>query len=229
MIGGEPVTTEIPPELEEERDQPKLRPAELFFLFKDLHSKLDNILRSKVFPGVKGFSQFGFTNLHLQSQSQVVEAVVEHLKFIFSHLDQLKEYFKRLREISEGPEELARLITPLTVLIMDCLKVGLLGMESFFSWTGFRAPEHEELVRKSFQEIVGRLMEVGLDGDLNFLVTESLSYLSSFSVCSLTSELAAVHLTMMSTVAHFKVRQYSDCSMLMVGTFLPSFHIVNGN
>ena len=210
MIGGEPVTTEIPPELSEEKDQPKLRPAELFFLFKDLHSKLDNILRSKVFPGVKGFSQFGFTNLHLQSQSQVVEAVQEHLKFIFSHLDQLKDYVKRLREISEGPEELVKLITPLTVLIMDCLKVGLQSMDSFFSWTGFRAPENEELIRKSFLEIVGRLTEAGLDGDLNFLVTESLNYLSSFSVCSLTSELAAVHVTLMSTVAQFKAGQYSD-------------------
>ena len=204
LLAGEPVTTQLPPDFEEEKEEPRLRPPELVWLLRDLHLKLENMVRLKIFPGNKGFSQVGFTNLHLQSQSDIMEAVMEKLQYLLSHLDQLKEFFARLLAMSSGPADMAKLITPHTLVIMDCLKSGLQALHSFFSWTGFGAAENQELLRKSFLSIVQRIREVGPDTDLVSLVTESLDYLKSFSVCSLTADIAAVHLALMATLAGLK-------------------------
>ena len=218
VIGGEPVTTELPPDFDEEKLEPRLRPPELVWLLRDLHLKLENMVRLKVFPGNKNFSQVGFTNLHLQSQREIMEAVMEKLKYLLSHLDQLKDYFVRLVAMSSGPADLAKLITPHTLVIMDCLKSGLQALLSFFSWTGFRAAENEELLRRSFLCIVARLGEVGPYSDLVSLVTESLDYLKSFSVCSLTADIAVVHLTLMATLAGLKEEDAGDAAVLEVAT-----------
>ena len=216
VIGGDPVTTELPPDYEEEKQQPRLRPPELVWLLRDLHLKLENMVRLKVFPGNRNFSQVGFTNLHLQSQREIMEAVMEKLTYLLSHLDQLKEYFARLEAMSSSPADLIKLITPHTLIIMDCLKSGLLALVSFFSWSGFRAAENQELLRKSFLCIVERLAEVRPDSDLSSLVTDSLNYFKSFSVCSLTADIAAVHITLMTTLAALKEEDSGDATVLEV-------------
>ena len=216
VIGGEPVTTELPPDFEEEANDPKLRPPELLFLLRDLHLKLENIVRSKVFPGSKGFSQAGFTNLHLLSEIEIITAVKNHLKYILSHLDELKEYFRRLQDLSEGREDMAKLFTPDTLVNMDCVKVGLQSLNSFFSWSAFKAARNEDLLRASLLEIVGRVVEVEADSDLSYLVTESLKYLSTFLVCAVTADVAAVHLTLMSSLAELKEEVGRDGSVMKV-------------
>ena len=204
-IRGEPLTTDIAPDFEEEAEDPKLRPPELLFLLKDLHLKLETVVRSKVFPGNnKSFAKMGFTNLLLIPEGQIITAVMSHLKYILSHLDQLKDFFQRLHDMSESREEQAKLITPHSIIIMDCVKVGLKILDSFFSWTGFSAAENVDLLRRSLMEVVERVMVLGEELQLSFLVSESIKYFSSFSVCSITADQAAVHLSLMATLAQFK-------------------------
>ena len=59
-------------------------------------------------------------------------------------------------------------------------------------------------------EIAGRISDVSIESEQSCLVRESLKYLRSFSVCSLTAGTAAVHLTLMSTLAQFIEKEEDD-------------------
>ena len=197
IIKNDPVTAEPAPGYED-LGSPKLRPAELLFLLNDLHLKLENtIVKKKGFLGKQNLSGVGFTNLRLSSQVDIMEAVMKHFSHIFNHLDNLKEHF----DSSGLRDDLGSPLTKDTILFMECVKVGLQTTTSFISCWALNGHEKEEILRNSLVQIVYRDAEWREDTSLPVLLSEALKYLSSFSACSLTADVAAVHLTLMATLA----------------------------
>ena len=183
-----------------EGNDAEIRPPELFFLLSDLCLKLESVTgKKKGFPGKSSLASLGFTNLHnSHSETDMMKAVMRQIKSILSHLDKIKQYFEEFSRAEENET-----LSQQTIELMECMKVGLQTLNSFFAWDGFRALSNGEILRKSFLEIAGRVSDVSLESDQSSLVRECLKYLRSFSVCSLTADTAAAHLRLMSTLAQF--------------------------
>lgn len=221
ILQVEPVTTASAPDMTEEIKDPKLRPPELLFLLQDLQTKLDRILNSKNkrgFPGKQNLlSNAGFTNLHNLSQEQVVVKVITSLKFLLAHMDELKEYFMRLKAQTDDTVELLTMCTSESFIILNTIKAGLTALKTLFSWQGFQSSVHEALLKNCLYQIVSRTRNINENSE--DLLVFALEYLETFSVCSVTIDVASAHVSLMSSLASI----YADNEMVIVAKIATSY------
>jgi len=206
ILEVEPVTTQSSPSMSQESEDPKLRPPELLFLLNDLHAKLDKVLSNKKrgFPGKQNFNHVGFTNVSLLNQKDVIIKVSETFKFLFSHLDELNAYFKRLEEVNDESVELITTLKDSDSLInLDAVKAGLKIVLIFFSWSGFKATINDDILRQSLLNVASRVT-TGLShsSSLSEIASHVVKYLKSFSASALTVDIAATHVTLMSCICN---------------------------
>ena len=205
ILKVEPVTTESSPSLSQELKDPRLRPEEMLFLMKDLLAKLDKSLglKRKGFPGKQSLSSVGFTNLQLQSQEMVVTEVADSLKYILAHMDQLREYFKRLEMMKDDSVDLLSMCTssPDSITIMELLKVCLQSLTVLFSWPGFNSSVNKQLLVKCLREVVTRVSnDVDEEAEVGDLAEQVLKYLEQFSLSSVLVDMASAHLGLMAVI-----------------------------
>ena len=186
------VAIESEPGTQEERRQPKLRPAELSFLLRDLLLKVERTLisaKTKKAGRVGGLAKnslknAAFANLEQHhSAEDVATQVVEKFEYLLGNLDVVTDYFKNLVAANDGDvEDVANLFSSSTPDILDCLERILSLFNVVFGWTGFAGKDQDELLREALH-LVGRRFNPRLKkkAPLADLAEAALAHLSSIS------------------------------------------------
>merc|ERR1719392_62473 len=212
-----PVTTASEPSPEEEYAEPKFRPPELLYLLEDLQVKLDKALLSsgkkRGLPGKSNpLNNVGFGNLFMLTPLQVVDNVSPFLKHIFTHLDEISSYFKRLISLHDGVMDSIEMFTTQSLLFSKCLKTGFQVVNSFFSWSGFQSSSYSANLKTSLYYLVCRVSDLSSTSDMNSLLETTNNYLKTFSSSVLTVDVAASHLLLISTLSKLGTMQEQSMS-----------------
>ena len=205
ILKVEPVTTSSTPDLAEEIQSPSLRLPELLFLLQDLHLKLDKVFSNKKrgFPGKQNLNSIGYANISSSKPSDIVSQVSECFKYLFAHIDEVKAYFERLESMNDESVDLITTLKDTTSLTcLDIIKVTFQSLTTFFSWPGFSSSVHDHLLKTALFNIAHRLHnDISDRSETSLLVSVILKYLKSFSVCCLSIDVAAAHVSLMSSLA----------------------------
>lgn len=200
------VTTESEPTYVEEKLDPKLRPAELLFLLKDIAGKVERRLvsggKKKGFPG-QGFCAASTGNINLMSLSEAafVEKIACVLPKIFANLDVLKEYFQRLIRLNDGIMDCVNMYNESCDLFSQCIKFGFEMAASFFSWNGFQSADKSGILLSCLKGLVERL-DIGMSDSVSIatLAEKVVHYLMTFTENIVSSEVAGSHLTLLDAL-----------------------------
>ncbi|NXK94481.1 FACD2 protein, partial [Formicarius rufipectus] len=175
----------------EAREIVQLGPAELCFLMDDLCWKLEHMLtsgstRRLPFPkastaaGNRGCKDIGFSHLCQRSPKEVATCVVELLKPLCKHMENMHNYFQATVQ-NQGVEDELGVKIQEHQLMSSCYQQLLLTFRSLFSWNGFSQHENTDLLRSALQVLADRLKP----GETEFLlleelISESFQYLLNF-------------------------------------------------
>ncbi|NWZ33542.1 FACD2 protein, partial [Brachypodius atriceps] len=175
----------------EAREVVQLGPAELCFLLDDLCWKLEHVLssgstRRVPFPkartaaGDGGNKDIGFSHLCQRSPKEVAMCVVDLLKPLCKHMENMHNYFQAAVQ-NQGAEDEPGVNIQEHQLMSSCYQLLLLTFRSLFAWNGFSQPENSGLLRSALQVLADRLKP----GDTEFLlleelISESFQYLLNF-------------------------------------------------
>ncbi len=146
-IGSEPTE-------EEERQDPKLRPAELAFLLSDLQGKLEHSLislrMSRGFPGQKGGAKAAaYSRLDRSAPVKVAEQTIGWIDALMDNLSVINNYHQRLIEVNEGVTDAPGIFNSQTGVIFECQERIYLCLHTLFSWSGFQSKENALLAKKA--------------------------------------------------------------------------------
>ena len=200
------VTTESEPCYDEERRDPKLRPAELQYLLKDISLKVEKRLLSagkkKGFPS-HGFSSAAAGNINLMSlpEAVVAEQVAVVLPKIFANMDVISDYFRRLVRLNDGILDCANMFDEKSEVYSQCLKHGFDIATALFSWNGFQSTGMAGVLLSCLRELVQRVdLEVAGSASLSTLTERTVKYVLSFTENILNCEVAASHLCLLDSL-----------------------------
>ncbi|NWY62883.1 FACD2 protein, partial [Chionis minor] len=174
----------------EVREVVQLGPAELCFLLDDLCWKLEHVLipsstRRVPFPKAstaeRGYKDIGFSHLCQRSPKQVAMCVVELLKPLCNHMENMHNYFQVIVVQNRDAEDDPGLNIQEHQLMSSCYQQLLLTFRSLFAWNGFSQHENTDLLRSALQVLAERLKP----GETEFLpleelISESFHYLLNF-------------------------------------------------
>ncbi|NWV25194.1 FACD2 protein, partial [Origma solitaria] len=172
----------------EAREVVQLGPAELCFLLDDLCWKLEHVLpsgftRRVPFPKAsteRGNKDIGFSHLCQRSPKEVAMCVVDLLKPLCKHMENMHNYFQVAVQ-NQGAEDEAGVNIQEHQLMSSCYQQLLLTFRSLFAWNGFSQHENTDLLRSALQVLADRLKP----GETEFLlleelISESFQYLLNF-------------------------------------------------
>uniref|UniRef100_A0A8C3M733 Uncharacterized protein n=1 Tax=Geospiza parvula TaxID=87175 RepID=A0A8C3M733_GEOPR len=169
----------------EAREVVQLGPAELCFLLDDLCWKLEHVLpsgstRRVPFPKERGNKDIGFSHLCQRSPKEVAVCVVDLLKPLCKHMENMHNYFQAAVQNKGAEDEPGENIQE-HQLMSSCYQLLLLTFRSLFSWNGFSQHENTDLLRSALQVLADRLKP----GETEFLlleelISESFQYLLNF-------------------------------------------------
>ncbi|NWV36396.1 FACD2 protein, partial [Grantiella picta] len=168
----------------EAREVVQLGPAELCFLLDDLCWKLEHVLpsgsaRRVPFPKASN-KDIGFSHLCQRSPKEVAMYVVDLLKPMCKHMENMHNYFQVTVQ-NQGAEDEPGVNIQERQLMSSCYQQLLLTFRSLFAWNGFSQPENTDLLRSALQVLADRLKP----GETEFLlleelISESFQYLLNF-------------------------------------------------
>ncbi|NWR83138.1 FACD2 protein, partial [Furnarius figulus] len=174
----------------------QLGPAELCFLLDDLCWKLEHVLtsgstRRVPFPKAstaagngllqeRGYKDIGFSHLCQRSPREVAMCVVDLLKPLCKHMENMHNYFQAVGQ-NQGMEDELGVNIQEYQLMSSCYQQLLLTFRSLFAWNGFSQHENSDLLRSALQVLADRLKP----GETEFLlpeelISESFQYLLNF-------------------------------------------------
>uniref|UniRef100_A0A8D2NQY4 FA complementation group D2 n=1 Tax=Zosterops lateralis melanops TaxID=1220523 RepID=A0A8D2NQY4_ZOSLA len=169
----------------EAREVVQLGPAELCFLLDDLCWKLEHVLpsgstRRVPFPKERGNKDIGFSHLCQRSPKEVAMCVVDLLKPLCKHMENMHNYFQVTVQNQDAEGE-PGVNTQEHQLMSSCYQLLLLTFRSLFAWNGFSQHENTDLLRSALQVLADRLKP----GETEFLlleelISESFQYLLNF-------------------------------------------------
>ncbi|XP_071406849.1 Fanconi anemia group D2 protein isoform X2 [Pithys albifrons albifrons] len=169
----------------EAREVVQLGPAELCFLLDDLCWKLEHVLtsgstRRVPFPKERGHKDIGFSHLCQRSPKEVAMCVVNLLKPLCKHMENMHNYFQAVVQ-NQGVEDEPGVNIQEHQLMSSCYQQLLLTFRSLFAWNGFSQLENSDLLRSALQVLADRLKP----GETEFLlleelISESFQYLLNF-------------------------------------------------
>ncbi|NWI51741.1 FACD2 protein, partial [Calyptomena viridis] len=175
----------------EAREVVQLGPAELCFLLDDLCWKLEHVLtsgstRRVPFPkastaaGNGGYKDIGFSHLCQRSPKEVAMCVVDLLKPLCKHMENMHNYFQAIVQ-NQGAEDEPGVNIQEHQVMSSCYQQLLLTFRSLFAWNGFSQHENTDLLRSALQVLADRLKP----GETEFLlleelISESFQYLLNF-------------------------------------------------
>ncbi|NWR01050.1 FACD2 protein, partial [Paradoxornis webbianus] len=175
----------------EAREVVQLGPAELCFLLDDLCWKLEHVLpsgstRRVPFPKARtaasdgGNKDIGFSHLCQRSPKEVAMCVVDLLKPLCKHMENMHNYFQVIVQ-NQGAEDEPGVNIQEHQLMSSCYQLLLLTFRSLFAWNGFSQHENAGLLRSALQVLADRLKP----GETEFLlleelISESFQYLLNF-------------------------------------------------
>ncbi|NXG58672.1 FACD2 protein, partial [Hemiprocne comata] len=169
----------------EAREVVQLGPAELCFLLDDLCWKLEHVLtpgstRRVPFPKAS-YKDIGFSRLCQRSPKEVAACVVNLLKPLCNHMENMHNYFQVIDLQNRGGEDDPEVNIQEHQLMSSCYQQLLLTFRSLFAWNGFSQHENTDLLRSGLQVLAGRLKP----GETEFLpleelISESFHYLLNF-------------------------------------------------
>ncbi|KAM7011534.1 Fanconi anemia group D2 protein [Passerculus sandwichensis] len=169
----------------EAREVVQLGPAELCFLLDDLCWKLEHVLpsgstRRVPFPKERGNKDIGFSHLCQRSPKEVAMCVVDLLKPLCKHMENMHNYFQVTVQNQGAEGEPGENIQE-HQLMSSCYQLLLLTFRSLFAWNGFSQHENTDLLRSALQVLADRLKP----GETEFLlleelISESFQYLLNF-------------------------------------------------
>ncbi|NWV77983.1 FACD2 protein, partial [Dasyornis broadbenti] len=151
----------------------QLGPAELCFLLDDLCWKLEHVLplrsaRRVPFPKASN-KDLGFSHLCQRSPKEVAMCVVDLLKPLCKHMENMHNYFQVTVQNQSAEDEPGVNIQE-HQLMSSCYQQLLLTFRSFFAWNGFSQHENTDLLRSALQVLADRLKP----GETEFLLHEEL-------------------------------------------------------
>ena len=214
ILGYNTVAIESKPGTQEERRQPKLRPAELSFLLRDLLLKVERTLlsvKTKKAGKVGGLAKCGlknaaFANLQQHhSAEEVARHVVDQFEYLLGNLDVVMDYFKNLVAANDGDlDDVANLFSSSTPDILDCLERILSLFNVVFGWSGFAGKDQDELLREALH-LVGRRSNARLKqrDPINDLTEAALAHLGSISDAVVVIGCAEAQIRSALTVSQF--------------------------
>jgi len=143
----------------DEGDAPRLRPQDLAFLLQDILAKLTHSLKGSQrtpFNREGGAAEAAFARLNEVTSVEVVRQIVDMLEYLLGQLDSVQDYAKiissNLDTSNPDPEAVAaassitvekkRALAECQGLILSCLGI-------VFSWNGFLARGHFELLKRA--------------------------------------------------------------------------------
>uniref|UniRef100_H0Z8Q1 FA complementation group D2 n=1 Tax=Taeniopygia guttata TaxID=59729 RepID=H0Z8Q1_TAEGU len=169
----------------EAREVVQLGPAELCFLLDDLCWKLEHVLpsgstRRVPFAKERGNKDVGFSHLCQRSPKEVAMCVVDLLKPLCKHMENMHNYFQAAVQ-NQGAEDEPGLNIQEHQLMSSCYQLLLLTFRSLFAWNGFSQHGNSDLLRSALQVLADRLKP----GETEFLlleelISESFQYLLNF-------------------------------------------------
>ncbi|NXU90241.1 FACD2 protein, partial [Xiphorhynchus elegans] len=168
----------------EAREIVQLGPAELCFLLDDLCWKLEHVLTSgstRRLPFLKASNkEIGFSHLCQRSPKEVAMCVVDLLKPLCKHMENMHNYFQAVGQ-NQGMEDELRVNIQEHQLMSSCYQQLLLTFRFLFAWNGFTQHENANLLRSALQVLADRLKP----GETEFLlleelISESFQYLLNF-------------------------------------------------
>ncbi|NXS77400.1 FACD2 protein, partial [Erpornis zantholeuca] len=175
----------------EAREVVQLGPAELCFLLDDLCWKLEHVLpsgstrrvpfsKARTAAGDGGNKDIGFSHLCQRSPKEVAMCVVDLLKPLCKHMENMHNYFQAPVQ-NQGAEDEPGVNIQEHQLMSSCYQLLLLTFRSLFSWNGFSQHENSDLLRSALQVLADRLKP----GETEFLlleelISESFQYLLNF-------------------------------------------------
>ncbi|XP_064012720.1 Fanconi anemia group D2 protein [Pogoniulus pusillus] len=170
----------------EAREVVQLGPAELSFLLDDLCWKLEHVLtpgstRRVPFPKERGHKDIGFSHLCQRTPKEVAICVVNLLKPLCNHMENMHNYFQAIAVQSQGVEDNPGVNIQERQLMSSCYQQLLLTFRSLFAWNGFSQHENTDLLSSALQVLAERLKP----GETEFLlleelISESFQYLLNF-------------------------------------------------
>ncbi|NXY06866.1 FACD2 protein, partial [Pteruthius melanotis] len=169
----------------------QLGPAELCFLLDDLCWKLEHVLpsgstrrvpflKARTAAGDGGNKDLGFSHLCQRSPKEVATCVVDLLKPLCKHMENMHNYFQAAVQ-NQGAEDEPGVNIQEHQLMSSCYQLLLLTFRSLFAWNGFSQHENTDLLRSALQVLADRLKP----GETEFLlleelISESFQYLLNF-------------------------------------------------
>ncbi|NXX51747.1 FACD2 protein, partial [Tricholaema leucomelas] len=175
----------------EAREVVQLGPAELSFLLDDLCWKLEHVLtpgstrRSDLSLSCllqeRGHKDTGFSHLCQRTPKEVAICVVNLLKPLCNHMENMHNYFQAVAGQSKGVEDNPGVNIQERQLMSSCYQQLLLTFRSLFAWNGFSQHENTDLLSSALQVLAERLKP----GETEFLlleelISESFQYLLNF-------------------------------------------------
>uniref|UniRef100_A0A8C2TJM1 FA complementation group D2 n=1 Tax=Coturnix japonica TaxID=93934 RepID=A0A8C2TJM1_COTJA len=163
----------------------QLGPAELCFLLDDLCWKLERVLtpgstRRVPFLKERSNKDIGFAHLCQRSPKEVAVCVVQLLKPLCNHMENMHNYFQVILP-NQGVVDESELNIQEYQLMSSCYHQLLLTFRLLFAWNGFSQHENSSLLRSALQVLADRLKP----GETEFLpleelISESFQYLLNF-------------------------------------------------
>ncbi|NWI88168.1 FACD2 protein, partial [Pitta sordida] len=167
------------------REVVQLGPAELCFLLDDLCWKLEHVLTSgsvRRVPFLKAsYKDIGFSHLCQKSPKEVATCVVDLLKPLCKHMENMHNYFQAIVQNQTDAEDELGVNIQEHQQMSFCYQQLLLTFHSLFAWNGFSQHENTDLLRSALQVLADRLKP----GETEFLlleelISESFQYLLNF-------------------------------------------------
>ncbi|XP_051483302.1 Fanconi anemia group D2 protein isoform X2 [Apus apus] len=126
----------------EAREVVQLGPAELCFLLDDLCWKLEHVLtpgstRRVPFPKERGYKDIGFSHLCQRSPKEVATCVVNLLKPLCNHMENMHNYFQAIDLQNRGGEDDPEVNIQEHQLMSSCYQQLLLTFRSLFACESF--------------------------------------------------------------------------------------------
>ncbi|NXO04514.1 FACD2 protein, partial [Rhinopomastus cyanomelas] len=196
----------------EAREVVQLGPAELCFLLDDLCWKLEHVLplgstrkvpfrKASMGAANEGYKDIGFSHLCQRSPKEVAACVVDLLKPLCSHMENMHNYFQvniQNQDVDDDPE----VNNQEYQMMSSCYQQLLLTFRYLFAWNGFSQRENTDLLRLALQVLADRLKP----GETEFLpleelISESFLYLLNFQQSIPSFHCAVILTQLLSAIA----------------------------
>ncbi|RLV99437.1 hypothetical protein DV515_00009687, partial [Chloebia gouldiae] len=128
----------------------------------------------------RGNKDVGFSHLCQRSPKEVAMCVIDLLKPLCKHMENMHNYFQAAVQ-NQGAEDEPGVNIQEHQLMSSCYQLLLLTFRSLFAWNGFSQHENTDLLRSALQVLADRLKP----GETEFLlleelISESFQYLLNF-------------------------------------------------